>query len=90
MRSASAGREGKRRGGAWSSSAATPLLAAAFILPPPPLLLLPAGLRLAGGEIAAKGLKDAYALYPRWMQEVGGALLSASQRRAAFGVVVGQ
>ena len=41
------------------------------------------------GEIAARGLKAAYALYPQWMQEVGGALLSAGQRRAvaaAFGV----
>ena len=42
------------------------------------------------GELAARGLRAAYALYPRWMQEVGGALLSAGQRRAvaaAFGVV---
>jgi len=42
------------------------------------------------GEIASRGLKQAYALYPQWMQEVGGALLSAGQRRAvaaAFGVV---
>lgn len=41
------------------------------------------------GEVAAKGLKRAYALYPQWMQEVGGALLSAGQRSAvaaAFGV----
>ena len=41
------------------------------------------------GEIAARGLKAAFALYPQWLQEVGGALLSAGQRRAvaaAFGV----